>query len=81
VSTALGLRITDLVANGGPNGRSDTGFEVKVNKSPYTLKQQMKDASIATKGGTVQSRTSANFPYGSRVQYPTGVIFVFDEIE
>lgn len=81
VSTALGLRITDLVANGGPNGRGDTGFEVKVNNSPYTLKQQMKDASIATKGGAVQSRTSANFPYGSKVQYPTGVIFVFDEIE
>jgi hypothetical protein len=80
VLTALGLRITDIVANGGPNARPDTGFEVKVNDSPYTLKQQLKDASIATKGGTVRSRFSAFFPYGSRVQYPTGIIFVMDEV-
>lgn len=78
VMTAIGLRITDIVANGGPHASPDTGFEVKVNKSTYTLKQQLKDESIRTKGGTVRSLFSPNFPYGSKVQYGTGVIWVFD---
>jgi hypothetical protein len=54
VSTSEGLRITDVVVTGGPAGDEIAGFEIKVNGSPYTPLQQLKDSVIAgPQGGCI----------------------------
>jgi hypothetical protein len=77
VSTSVGLRITDFVVTGGPAGDEIVGFEVKVNGSAYTLKQQLKDSVIASPaGGVVVNWNQLAFPYGTAVQYTTYLMYV-----
>lgn len=76
VSTSDGLRVTDFVVTGGPPGDDLAGFEVKVNGSPYTLLQQMKDSVIATSGGTVVNWYQPAFPYGTPFRYTTYLVTV-----
>lgn len=77
VSTDAGLRVTDFVVTGGPAGDDLAGFEVKVNDSPYTALQQLKDPLIAgPNGGTVVNWNQPAFPYGTPVRYTTYLMTV-----
>jgi hypothetical protein len=77
VRTSSGLRITDFVVTGGPAGTDIAAFEVKVNDSPYTPLQQLKDSIIAgPQGGTVVSLAQPGFAYGTTVRYTTYLMTV-----
>jgi hypothetical protein len=80
VLTSRGLRITDIVAAGGPQHRPLTGFEIKVNGSIYTATQQMKDRLIETQGGKITSWGKSGFDYGLKIRYPTLLLNIIDAI-
>jgi hypothetical protein len=78
VLTSRGLRITDILATGGDAGNTIRGFEVKVNNSPYTETQKVKDSLIATQGGTILSRSKPGFTQGNKIKYETYVLHILN---
>jgi hypothetical protein len=82
IQTDLGLRITDFIVR-DQHGRL-VGYEVKTGLTARrTWLQTQKDISIETKGGAVMSRGlgGVGLPYGSRIQFSTGLITIFEFIK
>jgi len=63
VSTPLGVRVTDILAERGGNL---VGFETKLGSSPYLPSQVAKDVYISRFGGTLAD--------GSTIRYPTVLV-------